>query len=477
MSTNRIFFSYSFKDEEKVMEIRRIIESIVDEQGNSKYFVFMASDPIYGNKSGRSWNNQEMQEMLNSFLVVFFLSDNSIISDGASQELDFYFNRMKKKYKTRFLYVSLNGKDFYDTLLESMHHKKEFVNTPSVGAALRRYNEIAAETEFESDQLYINYNDAHLHTRLSLAVNETYDAFNDESYESEEVASYIEEIYHLKQKKNEAKYESVAEKKKSKMEVKEYDSLADIFDTKGDKTAIRNTQNQIRSILNALKIEAFLSNYYQSLNYVFYEIEFKLKKDIKRLDEIRNMLSIVLNNHNIAIHNEVIEDGKYGIIIPNEQMKVLEFGDMLTNAFLKKEKGLICALGTNTYNEKKYYDITKMPHCLVAGSTFSGKTNILHTMIVSLLLKYAPSEVKLVLADPKQVEFLEYNQLPHLLYPVITNPKDGEPVFNELYEEMNNRVDGIILGGDCTFGLESTVIDMFYSKKKAYITLKNIMMI
>ena len=110
MSRNKIFFSYSFKDEEKVFKVREIIESIVDEEGNQKYSVFMASDPINGNKSGRSWNAQEKREMLNSFLILFFLSDNSVVSDGASQELDFYFNTMRKRGKEKFLYVSLNGK-------------------------------------------------------------------------------------------------------------------------------------------------------------------------------------------------------------------------------------------------------------------------------------------------------------------------------------------------------------------------------
>ena len=441
--SNKIFFSYSFKDEEKVAEVRRIIESIVDENNQQKYFVFMASDPIFGNKSGRSWSNQEMLAMTESFLVILFLSDNSIISDGVSRELIYYFKTLKKNAKTKFLYVTLNGKKFIDSLLDAIKTNRAFIEDPSIGAAIRRFHDISDNTEFDDEQLYIDYNDNHLTTRLSMAVNETYATFNNIPDKVNEADILIENITRLKQKNIESKPEQIPYKSpevvKQRVENKEYTSLADIFDTKGEKAAIRNTKNQIHSILMALKIDAAVCDYHQTLNYVFYEIDFRFKKDIKRLDEIKNMLSLVLNNTDIAIHNDIIDDGKYGIIIPNETKQVLEFGEMLTNDFLKKEKGLICALGTNTYNEKRYYDITKMPHCLVAGATNSGKTNILHTMIVSLLLKYAPSEVKLVLADPKQVEFLEYNQLPHLLYPVITEPKDGEPVFNELYEEMNRR--------------------------------------
>ena len=79
----------------------------------------MASDPINGNKSGRSWNSQEKRQMLTSFMVLFFLSDNSIISDGASQELDFYFNTKRKRGKEKFLYVSLNGKNMMDSVIDN----------------------------------------------------------------------------------------------------------------------------------------------------------------------------------------------------------------------------------------------------------------------------------------------------------------------------------------------------------------------
>ena len=92
MAVKQIFFSYSFKDEDEVMRIRKIIESFKDSNGEPLYSVFMASDPIHGNKTGRSWNSQETQTMLKSFLIFFFLSDNSILSDGVSKELDCYFN-------------------------------------------------------------------------------------------------------------------------------------------------------------------------------------------------------------------------------------------------------------------------------------------------------------------------------------------------------------------------------------------------
>lgn len=442
MSTNRIFFSYSFKDEEKVMEIRRIIESIVDEKGNSKYFVFMASDPIYGNKSGRSWNNQEMQEMLNSFLVVFFLSENSIISDGASQELDFYFHRMKRKAKTRFLYVSLNGKDFCDSLLDCMRNNKGFIETPSIGAAIRRYNEMADETEFESDQLYIDYNDSHLHTRLSLAVNETYNAFHgidDDDYEMEE---YIKKLSARKNSKGKVNATEIVSKpietKKEENEIAD-SSFVEIFTKNPNEHLIQNTIIRINDIAKKLKINAEVAEYFETINYVFYKFKIGNVYDINRLEEIKLALSSDYDLHRISLYNEVITNGTHGIVILKKSLKALDFGEMLTPDFLKKEDGLVCALGTNSYNEKKYYDISKMPHCLIAGATCSGKTNVIHTMIVSLLLKYSPKQVRLVLGDPKRVEFKEYSKLPHLLYPIIMDTPNAEAVLKELTSEMEKR--------------------------------------
>ena len=174
MSTNRIFFSYSFKDEEKVMQVRNILESIKDKNGKSKYFIFMASDPIYGNKSGRSWNAQEINEMLNSFLVVYFLSDHSVISDGASQELDFYFYSIKDNCDTKFLYISLNGKSFSSTLLNFMKNNSNFVTDTKIETTINRYRNLMKQPEFRDNHLYITFNDVHFNDRLLTTVEEIY---------------------------------------------------------------------------------------------------------------------------------------------------------------------------------------------------------------------------------------------------------------------------------------------------------------
>ena len=89
--------------------------------------------------------------------------------------------------------------------------------------------------------------------------------------------------------------------------------------------------------------------------------------------------------------------------------------------------------------EIKEYDITEMPHCLISGTTGSGAFNILNTIIVSALMKYTPDELKLVLADPHFVDFSAYENIPHLLYPLIKDASVGEPLFSEISEEIEKR--------------------------------------
>lgn len=442
MSTNRIFFSYSFKDEEKVMQVRNILESIKDQNGKSKYFIFMASDPIYGNKSGRSWNAQEINEMLNSFLVVYFLSDHSVISDGASQELDFYFSSIKDNCDTKFLYISLNGKSFSSTLLNFMKNNSNFVTDTKIETTINRYRNLMKQPEFRDNHLYITFNDVHFNDRLLTTVEEIYKDFHNIDEDLNKFDDFILELEQLEQSNN--KYnideEEYLDENDTISKIMSDDvELADIFNTKKDGVNIRETIKKIESTLTALKIKGEVSNYYESLNYVLYELSFKNKTSSNKLKDIKEMLTLTLREPNIMLAKNFNYNEIDGVIIPKKQRKVLEFGELLTPVFLKEEDGLVCALGIDILNEKKYYDISKMPHCLIGGATNSGKTNILHTMIVSLLLKYSPSQVKLVLADPKLVEFREYNSLPHLLYPIITDPNLGEPIFNELIDEMNNR--------------------------------------
>ena len=129
-----------------------------------------------------------------------------------------------------------------------------------------------------------------------------------------------------------------------------------------------------------------------------------------------------------------------GIEIPNSKREGVLLGDLIDDEdFLNESDGLILALGKNISGEKKYTDLEKMPHLLIAGTTGSGKSVGINSMIVSLLFKFKPSECKLILIDPKMLELSIYEDIPHLLTPVVTNPNKAVFALKWVVREMENR--------------------------------------
>ena len=129
-----------------------------------------------------------------------------------------------------------------------------------------------------------------------------------------------------------------------------------------------------------------------------------------------------------------------GIEIPNQKRESVLLGDLIDDdIFYNKDEGLILALGKSISGEKKYTNLEKMPHLLIAGTTGSGKSVGINSMIVSLLFKFTPSECKLILIDPKMLELSIYEDIPHLLTPVVTNPNKAVFALKWVVKEMENR--------------------------------------
>ena len=129
-----------------------------------------------------------------------------------------------------------------------------------------------------------------------------------------------------------------------------------------------------------------------------------------------------------------------GIEIPNSKREDVYLGDLIEEESLFSNKdGLTLALGKNISGEKKFTDLEKMPHLLIAGTTGSGKSVGINSMIISLLLKFTPSECKLILIDPKMLELSIYENIPHLLTPVVTNPNKAVFALKWVVREMENR--------------------------------------
>ena len=129
-----------------------------------------------------------------------------------------------------------------------------------------------------------------------------------------------------------------------------------------------------------------------------------------------------------------------GIEIPNPKRESVLLGDLIKDEnFISNGDGLTLALGKNIDGEKKFTDLEKMPHLLIAGTTGSGKSVGINSMIISLLYRFTPSECKLILIDPKMLELSIYENIPHLLTPVVTNPNKAIFALKWVVSEMESR--------------------------------------
>jgi len=134
------------------------------------------------------------------------------------------------------------------------------------------------------------------------------------------------------------------------------------------------------------------------------------------------------------------EKSTFGIEIPNKNRQTVYLGDLLRNQqFNQNNNGLVLALGKTVSGDEKYADLEQMPHLLIAGTTGSGKSVGINSMILSLLFKFKPSQCKLILIDPKMLELSIYENIPHLLTPVVTDPKKAVFALKWVVNEMENR--------------------------------------
>lgn len=172
------------------------------------------------------------------------------------------------------------------------------------------------------------------------------------------------------------------------------------------------------------------------------QYSFKPAEGIKlsKITSLSNDLALALAVHPIRIEAPIPGKSLVGIEVPNKARTFVRLKELLSNPkFQDSPSNLLLCFGSNVSGQTIYNDLAKMPHLLVAGSTGTGKTIFLNNLIISLLYKNSPDVLKFVLIDPKRVEFIVYNELPHLLCPVITDSQRATNALKWLTEEMDRR--------------------------------------
>ena len=171
-----------------------------------------------------------------------------------------------------------------------------------------------------------------------------------------------------------------------------------------------------------------------------YEMELKAGTKVNKLLSIQREIALALAAKDVRIQAPIPGKSTIGIELPNKVNAAVSFKEVFSSMPSVNEKNLLAVgLGKDIMGKVRWVEINDTPHMLVAGSTDSGKSVCINCIIASILMRSRPEEVKLVLVDPKKVEFSMYNGVPHLLCPVVTNPKKASVALQNIVSEMERR--------------------------------------
>ena len=171
-----------------------------------------------------------------------------------------------------------------------------------------------------------------------------------------------------------------------------------------------------------------------------YELEIKSGTKVSRILGLNKEIALAMAAKDVRIEAPIPGKKTVGVEVPNKNLTGVLLREVLEN-FPNKDSKLLVALGKDIMGLPKTTEINKMPHLLVAGTTGSGKSVCINSFIISILMRTKPDEVKLVLVDPKKVELSCYNGVPHLLTPVVTDPKKANVALKKIVTEMERRYD------------------------------------
>lgn len=171
-----------------------------------------------------------------------------------------------------------------------------------------------------------------------------------------------------------------------------------------------------------------------------YELEIKSGTKVSRILGLNKEIALAMAAKDVRIEAPIPGKKTVGVEVPNKNLMGVLLREVLEN-FPNKDSKLLVALGKDIMGMPKATEINKMPHLLVSGTTGSGKSVCINSFIISILMRTKPDEVKLVLVDPKKVELSCYNGVPHLLTPVVTDPKKANVALKKIVAEMERRYD------------------------------------
>ena len=212
-----------------------------------------------------------------------------------------------------------------------------------------------------------------------------------------------------------------------------------------EKSIIDNV-NHLENVLKQFGIDAKVVNYEYGPTITRYEITIPAGVKVSKVTSLSDDIAMNLAAESIRIEAPIPGKNTIGIETPNKIKEPVHFSNIIQNKELEKGE-LNVILGKDIVGRDKIIDITKMPHLLIAGQTGSGKSVAVNTLIATLISKKSEKEVKFIMVDPKMVELMPYNDIPHLLVPVIIDPQQAAIALKWAVNEMENRYKQLMENG------------------------------
>ncbi len=221
------------------------------------------------------------------------------------------------------------------------------------------------------------------------------------------------------------------------MSLLKYDDNQQSIDVSAD---LEKNSKKLISTLASFNVNASVVHISRGPTITRYELKLAPGVRVTAISKLVDDIAMTFASTGVRIEAPIPGKDAVGVEVPNKDIRIVRIRELLdTDRFRKSESKLTCALGVDVVGEPVYLDIAKMPHMLVAGATGMGKSVCINSLLVSLLCKASPDDVRIMLIDPKKVEFVPYSEIPHLLVPVVTDPKKAAGALHWAVEEMERR--------------------------------------